>query len=291
MGRDVTGLVLRQPRQPRVLLLEVQHRQRDRHDRGKHDHAERPVHRQQDRRHHRDLQPVEDQEHQPEGHEAANRAEVVHDSRQQLPGLPAAVEAHRQDLQLRVQVLADVGLDAHGGAGDQPASDEPQHGLGDAHAHRRGAKHPQPVLVLLAHRAVDHGLGHQRNGHGGTEAGDRDHDHGDPPHPVRHQVRHHPPQVGADPLAGRRRRYRRRRAQRVTYGFNHLVDLPMPGKSLTRDVMRRRPRAGCRTASRTARRSDRHGPAVPRACRVRRRGRPRRRGSGRPRARSTAGGR
>ena len=54
----------------------------------------------------------------------------------------------------------------------QPAADEPQHRLGDADTHRRGAQQPQALLVLVAHRPVDHRLGHQRDRHGGNQAGE-----------------------------------------------------------------------------------------------------------------------
>lgn len=141
---DMARLVLGLPGQLGEGALEVQHYQGDRHDRDQHHDTERPVHRQQDDRDDGDLQDVEDEEHQAERQQPPNHAEVVHDSRQKLARLPAAVKRHRQDLQPGVEVFADVRLDTHGGPGYQPAADEPQHRLGDAHRHRRGADHPQP---------------------------------------------------------------------------------------------------------------------------------------------------
>jgi hypothetical protein len=196
VGGDVAGLILGLPGQPGEGALEVQHDQGDRHDRDQHHHAQRPVHRQQDRGHDGDLQDVEHQEHQTEGQQPPNRAQIVHDSREQLTGLPLPVEGHRQDLQPGVEVLADVGLHTHRGPGHQPAPDEPQHRLGDPDRHRRRAHHPQTALILMAHRSVDHRLGHQRNRHGGAQAADGDDDHRDPPGAVGHQVRHQPQQVG-----------------------------------------------------------------------------------------------
>jgi hypothetical protein len=170
VGCDVAGLVLCGARQHGELPLKVQHRDGDRHDRH-HDHdAERPVHRQQDARDGNDLNDVEHQEQQPERQELADGAEVVHHPRKQLPGLPFAVKGHGQQLQSRVEVLPDVGFDAHGGAGHQPTTDEPQHGLGDQQGHGRCAEHPQSLRVLVPYRPVDHGLRHQRNGDGGSEA-------------------------------------------------------------------------------------------------------------------------
>ena len=289
MRCDMAGLVLGQPRQPGVLPLEMQHGDGDRHDRHQNDHTKWPVHRQQDGRHHGDLKDVEQQEHQPERQEPANGGQVVHHPREQLSGLPPPVKRHRQDLQAGVEVLTDIGLDAHRGAGHQPAPDEPQHRLGDPDTHRRGAEQPKAALVLMPHGSVDHGLRHKRNRHGGNEAGDRDHHHRDPSRAVGDQVGQQPPHIRAGPPARRWRRDRRCRAQAMIHGFYHCSDLPMGRKPLTvtpkptngresasetlqnvdfgADVMR--PRAPLRTASRRAPRSGRRGPAAVRGCRVR----------------------
>ena len=101
-------------------------------------------------------------------------------------------------------------------------------------AQRRGAEQPQAALVLMAHRAVDHRLGHQRNRHGGNEAQQRDGDHRDPAHPVGHQIGQQPPQIRAGAPAGRRRRYRRRRALRTHIQFSQSTsNYPLSGKSIS----------------------------------------------------------
>ena len=222
VGGDVAGLVLRQPGQFGESAFEVQHDQRDRRDGDQHDNTQRPIHRQQDGGDDGDLQDVEHQEHQAERQQPTNRVEVVHDSRQQLAGLPLPVKGHRQDLQPGIEVLADVGLDTQGGPGHQPAPDEPQQRLGDTDGHRGRAHHPQPALIVVAHRTVDHRLGHQRDRDGGAQADDRDDDHGDPARPVGHQIRHQPPQVGNAARVRGRRGDGRIRAQCARFG-GHLA--------------------------------------------------------------------
>ena len=74
---------------------------------------------------------VDDQEQQPETHEAADRAQVDGHPRQQLAALPATVELHRQRLHVPVEVVADRGLEAEHGMGLDPSPDQDQAGLGD----------------------------------------------------------------------------------------------------------------------------------------------------------------
>ncbi len=160
------------------------------------------------------------------------------------------------------------------------------------------AEQPQPALVLVAHRAVDHGLGHQRDRHGGDEADERHGDHRDPAHPVGHQSR---AAAATDPsrcACGRRRRDRRRRAQRIHVRFSQSnSNYPLSGKSITvaPRLSRRYDIVGVRLAAELGLVQLGVAPAagqqLHRGCRVRRCGRPRRRGSCRPPAPSTAGGR
>ena len=76
---------------------------------------------------------VDDQQHEAEREPAADHADVLHHAAEQLAGLPPVVEGHRQILQARVELGAQVVLDLGGGAEHEPAAypDEPRLGESD----------------------------------------------------------------------------------------------------------------------------------------------------------------
>ena len=78
---------------------------------------------------------------------------------------------------------------------DKPTMDEQQHRLGAADRGGRGAERPEPVLIVMAHRPVDHRLGDERDGDRGNKAGGRSQNHGYPSRPVRHQVGQQPSEI------------------------------------------------------------------------------------------------
>jgi len=128
-GGEVALLVLDPARHHDVLLLET-HREVDDRDRGRRDdEAERPVHVEQDARHHDELGDVDDQEKQAETAEPPDAGQVGGDPREQLAGLPVAVECHRQLLEPFVEVVPDRGLDAEHRVGLNPAAPEDEGGL------------------------------------------------------------------------------------------------------------------------------------------------------------------
>ena len=171
-----------------------------------------------------DLRDVGEHEEQAEAEEPADRGQVAHDPRQQLAGLPAVVEGHRQPLQLGVEVGPDGDLDAVGGPGDDPAAHEHQHRLDDAEGEGQQAERVEADPVGAGDGAVDHRPGDQRDDDrrrrcpGGAEDGQQE------ARAERQQVAAQPPQVGARaPLAGlavaaHPRRRRRRHGGRAVEG-------------------------------------------------------------------------
>lgn len=220
---DVAGLVLSGTGGFAELALVVQVRADHRPDRDQHHQTERPVHPEQDRRDDHDLNHVENQQDRPEADEATHHAEVVHHPGEQLARLPTAVEAHRQHLQARVQLLADVVLDAGARGLHQPPADHPQRRFGDTEKESAAAEDPQTALVVVRDRAVDHRPRHERDRDRAADGGQRDDEHDDHPGAVRAQVRQQAdqrvaPQTGApgrgdagfaEEFAGVRHRFRR----------------------------------------------------------------------------------
>jgi hypothetical protein len=194
LGRDVALLVLHPPRDDDVLALELaaQHDDRDRRHR---DHeTQRPVHVQQHCGHDEQLDDVDDQEQQAEAHEAPDRAEVLSDTRQQLAALPATVEFHRQGLQVPVQVVADVGLEAEHRSGLDPSPREDQAGLGDSEGHREDSEWDQRADLAVGDGAVDDRLRHQRDREADEDSDDGRAAHGGQRAAVWPQIAAQPPQ-------------------------------------------------------------------------------------------------
>ena len=130
----------------------------------------------------------------PNADEAAHHAEVGHGARQELTRLPAVVEAHVEPLELRVEVVAEVGLEAGGQHGEQDASAE-----GEEHLDQRdGGDEQRPpedrVAVAVGHRAVDDLLDDQGDGHHPGAGDDRAGDDVDDVRAVRGQVGTRAPQ-------------------------------------------------------------------------------------------------
>ena len=123
--RQVAGEVLDAPRDDLVLVVKDVAEDRDRQH-ADHDHErELPVqlnHQDQhdDERHHRLQEP-----HQAKSHEPAHGADIGDGAGEKLPGVPVVVEGDLQILQMRVEIVAQVGLHAIGrDAGEMTARDD-----------------------------------------------------------------------------------------------------------------------------------------------------------------------
>ena len=191
-GGQVALLVLDPPREHDVALLEAHRQPHDRAGGEGDDQAEGPVHVQQHGGHRRDLEDVDDQEQQPEPGEPPDRGQVRGDAREQLAGLPLAVEAHRELLQPLVEVVPHRRLHREHGVGLHPAAPEDEHRLEDAEAQRQQAQRQHAVDLAVGDRTVDQRRGDQRDGDRERDAaeGGAEHDR------ERQQVG---PQVAAQP--------------------------------------------------------------------------------------------
>jgi len=198
-GGQVALLVLDLAGHLDVAVVEVPRGPDDRQVRQQHDDAQRPVHVQQEDRHDGDLDDIGHQEDDSEAQEPPDDRQVGGGARQQLPALPPAVEAHRQQLQVRVQVVTDLGLEAEDGLALRPPAHEHQERLDDAEDQREQAERPEAGLVVVRDRAVDDLLGHQRHGDARERAEDRRTEHDGQLLAVRVQVAPHAQQRGHTP--------------------------------------------------------------------------------------------
>src|SRR6266851_361866 len=173
-----------------VLLVERVAEVRDRqHAQHRHD-RELPVELRHQHEHDGERDDGLQEPDQPEAHEAAHRPDVGDGARQQLTRLPVVVEGDLQALQVRVEVVAQVGLHPQRGAAREVApqvdEDELQHADDDEQRDRR---HDVAELVV-ADRPVDDVLDHLRDRGGGGEAAELGEAEDDDESPVRAQVRH-----------------------------------------------------------------------------------------------------
>ena len=191
---QVAGEVLDAPRDDLVLVVKDVAEDRDRQH-ADHDHErELPVqlnHQDQhdDERHHRLQEP-----HQAKPHEPAHGADIGDGAGEKLPGVPVVVEGDLQILQMRVEIVAQVGLHAIGrDAGEMTArndQEELQHR--DQDEHPAGLdKRAEPVV---GDRAVDDVLDHLRNRRRGGQAAQLREPVDQNESGVRPQVRHVAPQ-------------------------------------------------------------------------------------------------
>ena len=201
-GRQVALLVLHPARDDDVLLLEAHREPDDGRGGARDDQTERPVHRQQHDGHRGDLEDVDEQEQHPEAEEPPDRRQVRGGPREQLPGLPPAVEAHRQCLQVGVEVAPHRGLDVEHRVGLDPPPPPGEEGLEHAEGEHEQAERQHRVDLAVGDRAVDERLDHQRDRDRHADAGEsgRHHDHQRPT--VRAEVGPQAPQ-GVD-ACGRR---------------------------------------------------------------------------------------
>src|SRR6478672_1306266 len=171
-----------------VGLLEAHREPHDRCRGRGHDQPERPVHVQEDPGHDGDLEDVDHQEEQPEAAEPADRRQVRGRTREQLPGLPLRVEAHRQLLQPLVEVVPHRGLEAEHRVGLHPAPDPDQHCLEHAQPEGQQAQRQHRADLAVGDRAVDQRLGHQWDRDREADPGDRRQGHDSQRQGVRAEV-------------------------------------------------------------------------------------------------------
>ncbi len=80
------------------------------------------------------------------------------------------MEAHVESLELRVQVVAELGLHAVGDHPEHVPTDERRDRLDDPEEERETGQRGDSLPVTVGERAVDHRLRHQRNGDGRDQA-------------------------------------------------------------------------------------------------------------------------
>ena len=98
------------------------------------------------------------------------------------------MEGRLQPLQVGVQIVPDRFLDVRDRAGLDPAADHVQQPLGCAEADRRQGQRDQQALVAMSDRAVDHGLGQERDDDLGGDRAERGGEHHDHLRAIRLQV-------------------------------------------------------------------------------------------------------
>ena len=110
-----------------------------------------------------DLDDDQHEEDRAEADEAPDDRQVGRGARQQLARLPAVVEADVEALQVRVEVVAQRGLELGRDGGEQEAPTEGEHDLEQREARRR-ARHQRhdAGAVAVVQRAVDDRLDDQR---------------------------------------------------------------------------------------------------------------------------------
>jgi hypothetical protein len=139
----------------------------------------------EDRNHDCDLRDVDDDEDHSEAEEAPDRRQIAHHPREQLTGFPAAMEEHRQALQLRVQLDPNVGLHSKRRLGHDPASEEHQQRLDNPEGDGRRAECVQAAPVGLGNGPVDHRPGDERDDDGRCDTQTGEDGHRDEPQRVR----------------------------------------------------------------------------------------------------------
>jgi len=176
---QIALLVLDPAGQNPVALLEPEADRQHRREHHAGDQAQPPVEVDQQRHHREERHDVRDQEDQAEACEPADRRQVGGRPRQELTRLPVVVEGRLQPLQVGVQVVPDRLLDVRDRAGLDPAADHVQDSYRRAEADRRQGQRDQQALVAVRDRAVDHGLGQERDGDLGGDRAERGGEHHD----------------------------------------------------------------------------------------------------------------
>ena len=224
VGGQVALLVLGPPGQHPVAPLEPAADQAHRQEDPAGDQAQPPVEVDQQRDDRDERDHVGDQEDRAEPGEAPDRRQVGSGTGQQLPGLPLVVEPDVQPLQVRVQVAAHGLFHAGNGAGLDPAPGEVQCCLRYAEPGRGEADGQHQAAVTGVDRAVDQGLGQQRDHQSGGDRSTRGCQHSDQSPQVGPQIAAEPPQrrhrcrrgmgtrVGSSVLGGHYRHANRRAA-------------------------------------------------------------------------------
>ena len=185
---QVALLVLDPAGQHPVALLEPEADRQHRREHHAGDQAQPPVEVDQQRDDRDERHDVGDQEDQAEAGEPADRRQVGGGPRQELARLPVVMEGRLQPLQVGVQVVPDRLLDVRDRAGLDPAADHVQQPLGCAEADRRQGQRDQQALVAMSDRAVDHGLGQERDDNLGGDRAERGGEHHDHLRAIRLQV-------------------------------------------------------------------------------------------------------
>jgi hypothetical protein len=161
---QVAGLVLAAPGGARVGALEVHRDQPDGHGaREEHEPEQWGDPDEQDRADD-DGDQVHDEQHHAEGQPAADQADVVHRTGEQLPARPAVVEGDRQGLQVRIERAAHPRLNVGIGREDQPAPGEDRDRLEEAEADDDEGGGQHGARIALGERGVDEDLEHLRDG-------------------------------------------------------------------------------------------------------------------------------
>src|SRR5450759_296438 len=191
---EVTLLVLQAARDRLVLVMELVAEVSDgKHEQRHHDrHLPVELHHQyeNDRERHDRLQEPD----QPEAHEAADRGDIGDRARQQLPRLPGVVEGNLQRLQVRVEVVAQVGLHAQRDGARVVAAQVDEKELRQGDDEQQARRLHELVQTAMRDRPVDDVLNDLRDRGGRGEAAQLRHpEDGDEPG-VGPQVREIAPQ-------------------------------------------------------------------------------------------------
>ena len=156
-GREVAGLVLDAADDLVVRALEAAAEDHDGHRRREGDERERHVEHHQHREDRGHLERDQDEEDGAEADEAPDDREVARRARQQLTRVPPVVEADVEALEVRVEVVAQRGLQLGRDGGQQDAATEGEHDL----EHREGRREQAPPndagAVAVTQRTVDDG--------------------------------------------------------------------------------------------------------------------------------------
>ncbi len=201
VGRQVALLILGAAGEHPVAPLEPEARGGHRQEHAAGQQAEPPVQADEQRGDGQEGDHVGDEEDGAEAGEPADRRQVGGGARQQLAGLPGAVKAGVQVLQVRVDVVPHGKFHAGHGAGLHPSPDHVERRLGRAERDRPDAKRDEQHAVAVRDRPVDHRLGDQR-----------DHDLGGDRPEGAAEHRHQLPPVRPQVLAGTPQRLERRLA-------------------------------------------------------------------------------
>jgi hypothetical protein len=193
-GGQIAGHVLQAPRDDLVLVVKDVAEDRDRQHAHHHDQRELPV----ELRHQReDDDECDDGLHEPheaEGDEPPHGADVGDRPREQLARLPVVVEGDLQALEVRVEIVPQVGLHAVGGHAAEMAPGHDEQELEQADQHEEARELREVCELVMRDRAVDDVLDDLRDRRGGGEAAQlrESEDHHETC--VRPQVRHVAPQ-------------------------------------------------------------------------------------------------